>query len=465
MPAFVSFVLLLISASLLHSQTLGISHNRRFLQKADGTPFFWLGDTGWLMFQKLNREEPDRYLENRRRKEFNIIQCMILHEASNKNAYGTPALIDSDPGRPNTTPGNDLNQRGEYDYWDHIEWVADRAAENGIYLAMVPAWGSIVQSGKLNAANVETYARFLANRFSNKPNVIWLNGGDTRGDKNTDIWRSLGRTLKTQDPKHLVTFHPFGRTQSSKWFHDEPWLDFNMFQSGHRRYDQDDSPEAKGEDNWRYVQEDYARKPTKPTIDGEPSYEGIPQGLHDTNQPLWTDRDARRYAYWSVFAGSFGHTYGHSAVMQMHKPEDTKGAYGTRKLWTEAIDDPGASQMQHLKNLMLSRPFFERIPDQTLVAGENGTRYEYIAATRGKGYAMFYTYTGRPIAANLNSISGKKFRAWWFHPRTGTAQSIGTFAKTGSRTFTPPGTPSPGNDWVLVLDDAASNVPEPGRTR
>jgi hypothetical protein len=51
-----------------------------------------------------------------------------------------------------------------------------------------------------------------------------------------------------------------------------PWLDFNMFQSGHRRYDQDDTPGAKGEANWRYVNEDYAKEPPKPTLDGEPSY-------------------------------------------------------------------------------------------------------------------------------------------------------------------------------------------------
>ena len=95
----------------------------------------------------------------------------------------------------------------------------------------------------------------------------------------------MGELFHELDADSLVTFHPFGRTQSSTWFHQEPWLDFNMFQSGHRRYDQDDTPEPKGEDNWRYVAEDLEREPLKPTIDGEPSYEGIPQGLHDPAEP------------------------------------------------------------------------------------------------------------------------------------------------------------------------------------
>ena len=40
----------------------------------------------------------------------------------------------------------------------------------------------------------------------------------------------------------------------------------------------------------------------KPVLDAEPSYEGIPQGLHDPAQPRWRDCDVRRYGYWSVFA-------------------------------------------------------------------------------------------------------------------------------------------------------------------
>ena len=263
----------------------------------------------------------------------------------------------------------------------------------------------------------------------------------------------MGRTLKQADPNHLVTFHPFGRTQSSTWFHGEPWLDFNMFQSGHRRYDQDTEPGAKGEDNWRYAREDCEKQPVKPTLDGEPSYEDIPQGLHDPTQPYWTAADVRRYAYWSVFAGAFGHTYGHSAVMQMHNPGSGKGSYGVRKYWYEAIDDPGAGQMQFLKRLILSRPFFERVPDQSLIAGENGTRYDYVVATRGKAYAFLYTYTGRPFRVRMGIISGKQVRASWFDPRDGSSSRIGVFANQGERSFVPP---RPGADWVLVLDGSGT---------
>ena len=155
-------------------------------------------------------------------------------------------------------------------------------------------------------------------------------------------------TLKNNNPNQLVTLHPFGRTDSSDDYHTATWLDFNMFQSGHRRYDQDTLPGSFKEDNYKFVHRDWDLKPTKPTLDGEPSYEGIPHGLHDTLQPKWTASDVRRYGYWSVFAGGAGYTYGHNAVMQMFRKGDNP-AYGNKELWNDAINAPGAGQMVHIK--------------------------------------------------------------------------------------------------------------------
>lgn len=283
--------------------------------------------------------------------------------------------------------------------------------------------------------------------------MIWLNGGDTFGSDSTATWNIIGSTLNEKDPNHLITFHPRGRTQSSAWFHNEPWLDFNMFQSGHRRYDQDTAKAELryGEDNWRYVEADYNETPIKPTLDGEPSYEGIPQGLHDATQPLWTDNAVRRYGYWSVFAGAAGYTYGHNAIMQMYKSTDDEGAFGNAKVWTDALDDPGAQQMIHLKNLMLSQPYFIRVPDQSLIA-DQGERYDYQAATRGENYAFIYSYNGRNIQVNMGKIAGEEVNASWFSPRNGEVTELGSFSNEGLQTFDPPGEQEEGNDWVLVLE-------------
>lgn len=442
------------NSKLLHQ--LKISSNGRFFTDENGKPFFWLGDTGWLLFGKLTREEANQYLEDRKQKGFNVIQVMVVHSMEVVNAYGDSALTRKNVSTPNISVGSTLANPAEYDYWDHVDYIIRLAAEKGLYMALVPIWGTNLKAGMVTLTQAAAYAKFLADRYVNDWNIIWLNGGDIRGSDSTETWRVIGTTIKSIDKNHLMTFHPFGRTTSSTWFHNEPWLDFNMFQSGHRSYQQDtaSSEHRFGPDNYRFVDLDYKKVPIKPTLDGEPSYEHIPYGLHDTTQPRWNDNDTRRYAYWEIFAGGAGYTFGHSSVMQMHKPADMKPAYGSKKYWNDAINDPGATQMKYLKMLMLSNPYFDRLPDQSLVNNENASRYDYIVATKGEGYAMMYTFNGRNFTVNTNKLHFKNIKGYWYNPRNGASQPVSVPLNESSVEFNPPGEKMDGNDWVLVLQKA-----------
>ena len=241
--------------------TIRVSENQRFFEDGNGNPFFWLGDTGWLLFRKLDRQEAEIYLENRVSLGFNVIQVMVLHSLSVRNVYGDPALVDGNVANPLVTEGNLYTDSVQYDYWDHVDYIIDLAAEKGLHMALVPVWGSNVRGGNVSREEAAAYAAWLSLRYKDRQNIIWLNGGDTKGSDSTQTWQIIGNTINQHDPDHLITFHPFGRMQSSMWFHDEAWLDFNMFQSGHRRYDDDDTELNYGEDNWSYVASDYARIP------------------------------------------------------------------------------------------------------------------------------------------------------------------------------------------------------------
>lgn len=445
---------LAVTAQVRRLPALKIAANGHYFMTGAGEPFFWLGDTGWLLFGKLTREEAEQYLEDRRQKGFNVIQVMLLHTLTVVNAYGDTALIGGNVARPRTTPGNAFSNPAQYDFWDHVDWIIDLAAQKGLYMALVPVWGTNVKDGGVSRHDAGVYARWLAARYKDRSNIIWLNGGDIKGSDSLNTWKTIGQTIHQNDPGHLLTFHPFGRTSSSEWFHNENWLQFNMFQSGHRSYDLDTSAEEHkfGPDNYRFVQIDYNRQPVKPTLDGEPSYEEIPYGLHDTSKPRWNEDDVRRYGYWEVFAGGAGYTYGHNSVMQMYKPSDKKINFGARSYWYDAINHPGAGQMVYLKKLLLSRPYFDRVPDQSLVAGSQGEKYDYIAATRGSGYAYLYDYTGRPFSVNMGKIGGASVQASWYNPRNGSTVRLGTIANRGVQAFKPPGEQKEGNDWVLVLE-------------
>jgi hypothetical protein len=318
-------------------------------------------------------------------------------------------------------------------------------------MALVPVWGGNIKH--VNQVQAKSYATFLANRYKNKSNIIWLNGGDIKGTDGLKEWLIIGNTIRSIDKNHLITFHPRGRNSSSTWFHNEKWMDFNMFQSGHRSYAQDTSANETlhyGEDNWKYAEEDYKLKPVKPTLDGEPSYEDIPYGLHKADEPYWQDYEIRRYAYWSVFAGGCGFTYGHNSVMQFYTPGDSGTSFFPKQKWQEGLQAPGAAQMQHLKKLLLSKSYFDRVPAQGLVI-DNGEKYDRVLATKGKNYAMFYVYNGREFGIDAKRLGFIPSKANWFSPKDGIKKLIQEYRNTMA-TFNPPGEKENGNDWVLILE-------------
>ena len=433
---------------------LRVTDNHRFLQHENGTPFFWLGNTGWLASSRLTRDNLDYFFSNMKKNGFNVAQISVLHEIPFYNIYGKPAL----------PYGFDFKKVGvspEYGYWDHVDYMVKAAAKCGIYVAMVCVWGGPVNAGKVNEKDAVEYGTFLANRYKDEPNIIWIIGGDTRGDRKTEVWQALAKTIRAIDRNHLMTYHPRGRTCSADWFHDEAWLDFDMFQSGHRRYGQTSGDGEKtvepneNEDNWRFVERTYALSNPKPVLDGEPSYEGIPAGLHDGNEPVWQACDVRRYAYWSVFAGSFGHTYGNNSIMQMLTP-GVIPSYFAHKTWYEALEDPGYGQMHHLKDLMTALPFTEGVPDQSLIVGEAGKMHDRLIATRGHDYAMVYDYTGKEIRIDLDKISGASKNIWWFNPIDGRLKFVET-TTSGVKSYFPEGGYRAGNDQVLIAIDSTQD--------
>ena len=429
---------------------LRVSDNQRFLQYESGEPFFWLGETAWLMPERLNRDEVAYYLQCCHEAEYNMVQVQVMNDVPAYNAYGQKSLSVATDGR----------WRMEDGYWEHMDYIVSEAERRDIFVGMVCIWGGLVKAGKMDVAQAKAYGTFLANRYKDRPNIVWIIGGDIQGNVKPEVWEALATTIKQIDKNHLMTFHPRGRHTSAQWWSKAEWIDFHAFQSGHRKYGQRMGtidypiPDNTEEDNWMYVDSTWTYSPLKPVIDDEPIYEEIPKGLHDASEGYWKACDVRRYAYWSVFAGSCGHTYGHNAIMQFYR-EGYPPAYHCTKSWTEALADPGFSQMKHLKRLMLSLPYFERVPDQSIVI-DNGTQYDRLAATRGMDYLLVYNYTSRPMTIDLRKISGERKKVWWMDAATGRKTYLGEY-DSKVVTFHPHKTISGIEDGVLIAIDAAKD--------
>ena len=422
---------------------LRVSDNQRFLQFDNGEPFFWLGDTGWLLPERLDRAEAEWYLQSCAKAGYNVVQVQTIDGVPAYNIYGAPSHLPLGGGKTQMDwnfaayqypPKGGARAAGAYTYWDHLDYIVDMAAQHGIYIGMVCIWGGLVKDGKLSVEDAKKYGTFLANRYKDRPNIIWMMGGDIQGDIRPEVWETLATTIKAIDKQHLMTYHPRGRYTSARWWSKARWIDFHTFQSGHRRYGQRMGntdypiPDNTEEDNWMYVDSTWKYKPIKPVLDAEPSYEDIPIGLHDPNEARWQDYDVRRYAYWSVFAGSCGHTYGHNAIMQMLKPgyPTSYGDAGDVKTWYQALHDPGFRQMQYLKRLILSFPYFERQPDQSIIQ-DNGEKYDRLIATRGNDYLLVYNYNGNSMKLDLTKISGAKKHVWWMTAATGRLKYLGEY--------------------------------------
>jgi hypothetical protein len=444
---------------------LRVSKNKRFLVTEDGKPFFWLGDTAWELFHRLDRADADRYLEKRAKQGFTMIQAVAIGEFdghSVPNAYGHLPLVDLDPARPAVKDGPNN------DYWDHVDYIVNKANSLGLYIGFLPTWGRYwhdqVKDGKplFTRKNAAIYGEWLGKRYKDK-GLVWILGGDRRpeNDEQKAVIRAMARGLRQGDGgAHLMTFHPNGGEGSATWFHHDDWLDFNMRQNGH-------GTEFTG--HYDKTRADYDRTPSKPVLDGEPLYEGHPISFNARALGHSIAADVRRPLYWDLFSGAFGHTYGHHSVWGMWQPG--RAPVNDPLLpWREALDEPGATQMIHGRRLLESRPFLTRVPDDAVIVTDRvatsipgAGRYRFVATRDSSGsYAMVYAPIGRKFKVRMNKIRGVKVRAWWFNPRTGKATIIGDFPNKGEREFLPPAK-GEALDWVLVLDDFAQHFPPPGQ--
>lgn len=415
----------------------------RYLTWEDGSPFFYLGDTAWEIFHSLDREEMTAYFKIRAEQGFTVVQGVALAEFDGlrtPNAYGRLPLHCTDnvpdPAKPDTD--------GEYSYWDHVDFAVRTAAENGLFIALLPTWGDKFNIcwGKgpevFNVENAYRYGKWLAERYKNAWNIIWMLGGDRPLEKeHRRIIDAMARGIREADGVHLITFHPAGATNSTDVLNDAGYIDFHTVQTGH-------GVETYASDG---VMHKMRAVSDKPYMDSEPRYEDHPACFNDRIGWFWNADDVRQNAYWNVLSGTCGHTYGNHNVWSMNREPGSYFPF----TWDEVLHHPGAEQMGFVKKLRLSRDYFSLRPAPEILV-DSLTGMGHMAAALGKDYAYVYSPLGIPFAVRLDLFENStQTRAIWFDPRTGEEAVFAILPGCGTTHLAPP-TQGKGCDWVLILE-------------
>ena len=182
------------------SQPIKTHPENHLLMDTSGESFFWLGDTGWELFHRLDREEAERYIIKRKEQGFNIIQAVVLYELQafeSPNAYDDFPLEGMNIARLKLTDGNSHDDPEEYDYWDHVKYIVEIAARHDMIIGLLPCWGEYVTPRKRERV-IRTvdegyiYGNFIGEWLADyNDHIIWILGGDRLPDekpKGVDIW-------------------------------------------------------------------------------------------------------------------------------------------------------------------------------------------------------------------------------------------------------------------------------------
>ena len=410
-----------------------VSKNQRHFEHADGTPFFWLGDTWWKgLCKRLTWEGFQELTADRAKKGFTVVQIVCgtypdelgLLQPSWENEGGMPYLK------------KDFSEVNP-EYFKYADRRFKHLIDAGIVPAIVGGWGRAVGVQAVGFEGYKRHYRNLVARYGAYP-VVWILGGETQ--KKQGPWYALAEYLDATDPYgRLLTNHSSHRRDALE---DHVVFDFDMDATGHRGWETVNSAINKVKD-YRVV------TPTKPVLTGEACYEQHMQGNF---------ADLQRHLFWGcILSGAAGHTYGAAGVWHMGVPEE-HGNWSAKQgqpydytTWREGMNFPGSAQLGRSKALLEEYPWQRFEPHPEWVEKEG-----FAAGIPGE---VLFIY--QPKRANyvwdgitVKDLQPGAYSVFYFNPVSGRHFDHGIVTVSG--TWTSPNVPTP-QDWVLVLEKVTTN--------
>lgn len=432
---------------------LKVDPSKRFLTYADGTPFFWLGDTHWAFaYQERWGESnhPDmkcmfRGMADRRAEQGYTVYQTNLRSDPSRDAGRSKYWVDGQLGKLPAVEfyQNELDRRMYY--------LADLGLVNALGLCW---FMSIMQGAEL----WKNHARYMIARYGALP-MCWTLVGETAGysaatrQQFIDGWREVALYIEATDSYgNLQTAHYDNIRPFSDYYYDEDWFDFTLNQAGHG-----DFP-VQASDFQTYRRE----HPDKPFIEGESLYEFC-STLEAHGTRLCTPAMVRRVAYTAIQLGACGYTYGAQGIWDnVWEPAPEPNPFNTFNKfnipWYTAIDGEGGAQMGLMKKFYEEENFTELTPIAVAtvspfgVSGENSTvdMFSHLATSNeDRTHLIVYYNEMTRGGCRISQLTEGTYTAEWFDPRTAERTAIGEFTPVDGCYDAP--ARAKGGDWVLVI--------------
>jgi len=184
---------------LLRHGELRLSENKRYIEHADGTPFFWLADTVWCGPLFADLDDWNVFLKDRVEKEFTAIQFVMTQwRMAETDAAGNPAFTGKEKVAVNPA------------FFQRMDKYVDAINDAGLLAVPVLLWairGEENPGYSLPEDQKIVLAEYMIARYG-AHHVIWFLGGDGNySGENAETWKRIGRAVFNEDQHRLATQH------------------------------------------------------------------------------------------------------------------------------------------------------------------------------------------------------------------------------------------------------------------
>jgi hypothetical protein len=378
---------------------LKISNDHRYLIHSDGTPFLWMGETGWYVALKSTMKEWCEYIDIRADQKFSVIQVSPRRQIDKKIISAGGTVSFKEDGTPDPA------------FWKELEDKIEYANGKGLMVMLVGAGELWRKLFELNPKN-QSFASYLTARLASHMVIF-----SPSFDELYSLENNMTAEELHQFTTHLVTQHPGTNYEANLKYQSEHSVDFTGLQSGHHNGNLARAYNAARSwtlDMWNGT-------PVKPVIDIEAMYDAY----GNDNAKNWREKDGRKLGWIAWLSGAKGYTYGAGDI----PPKVMMGAGGIWSFkndpaaydyWRKAINWPSAGQMTIMRNFFKSIEWWRLVPAPELIQNqaEDETLKMAVSKSADGNLILAYLPDNNFITLDLKDFSGE-FREKWFNPKTG----------------------------------------------